>query len=51
MDVKFDICFTSPLTQGKTDCRLCAGRQRYSCDTEDKRIQEIDFGVLEGTQL
>ena len=39
--VKFDICFTSPLSRA---------RQTAEC-VPDKRIQEINFGVLEGDQV
>lgn len=49
-DVHFDICFTSPLTRAKQTARYVL-RDRDIPFVEDKRIQEIDFGVLEGTQF
>ncbi len=49
-DVHFDICFTSPLTRAKQTARYVL-RDRDIPFIEDKRIQEIDFGVLEGTQF
>lgn len=49
-DVHFDICFTSPLTRAKQTAQYVLGN-RIIPVIEDKRIQEIDFGVLEGTQF
>ena len=49
-DVHFDICFTSPLTRAKQTARCVLGGRDIPV-IEDKRIQEIDFGVLEGTQF
>ena len=49
-DVHFDICFTSPLTRAKQTARCVLGDRKIPV-IEDKRIQEIDFGVLEGTQF
>lgn len=49
-DVHFDICFTSPLTRAKQTARCVLGDRDIPV-IEDKRIQEIDFGVLEGTQF
>lgn len=49
-DVHFDICFTSPLKRAKQTARYVL-RDRDIPFIEDKRIQEIDFGVLEGTQF
>ena len=49
-DVHFDICFTSPLTRAKQTARCVLGSRDIPV-IEDKRIQEIDFGVLEGTQF
>ena len=47
MDVKFDICFTSPLTRARQTARLVLGGRDIPV-IPDKRIQEINFGVLEG---
>ena len=49
-DVHFDICFTSPLTRAKQTARCVLGDRDIPV-IDDKRIQEIDFGVLEGTQF
>lgn len=49
-NVHFDICFTSPLTRAKQTARCVLGDRDIPV-IEDKRIQEIDFGVLEGTQF
>lgn len=46
-NVHFDICFTSPLTRARqTAAYVLAGRDIPVIP--DPRIQEIDFGVLEG---
>ena len=49
-DVPFDICFTSPLTGARQTAQCVLGDREIPV-IEDKRIQEIDFGVLEGTQF
>lgn len=49
-DIHFDICFTSPLTRAKQTVQYVLGDKKVPI-IEDKRIQEIDFGVLEGTQF
>ena len=46
-NVKFDICFTSPLTRARQTAKLVLGERDIPV-IPDKRIQEIDFGVLEG---
>lgn len=46
--VRFDLCFCSPLTRAKETARYVLGDRNVPI-IEDKRIQEIDFGVLEGT--
>lgn len=49
-DVPFDICFTSPLIRARKTAELVLGdRLAVVPVIEDARIQEIDFGVLEGT--
>ena len=45
-DVPFDICFTSPLTRARQTAQCVLGDREIPV-IEDKRIQEIDFGVLE----
>ena len=50
MDVKFDICFTSPLSRAKQTAEYVLGKRDVPI-IPDKRIQEIDFGVLEGDQV
>ena len=47
LDVKFDICFTSPLLRARQTARLVLGGRDVST-IADARIQEINFGVLEG---
>ena len=49
-DVPFDICFTSPLTRARQTAQWVLGDREIPV-IDDKRIQEIDFGVLEGTQF
>ena len=49
-DVPFDICFTSPMTRARQTAQCVLGDREIPV-IEDKRIQEIDFGVLEGTQF
>ena len=51
-DVPFDICFTSPLSRARQTAELVLGRRVEQIPViPDKRIQEIDFGILEGTQF
>lgn len=51
-DVPFDICFTSPLVRARKTAELILGERLSSVPIiEDARIQEIDFGVLEGTRF
>lgn len=49
-DVRFDICFTSPLTRAKETARHVLGDRDIPI-IADERIREISFGVLEGTQF
>lgn len=49
-DIPFDICFSSPLTRARQTAELILGNRNIPVIL-DKRIQEIDFGVLEGTQF
>jgi len=49
-DVPFDICFTSPLARAKQTAHYVLGNRQIPV-IEDKRIQEIDFGVLEGSRF
>ena len=49
-NVHFDICFTSPLTRARQTAQCVIGARQIPV-IEDKRIQEIDFGVLEGTRF
>ena len=49
-DVPFDVCFTSPLTRARETAHYVLGDREIPV-IPDKRIQEIDFGVLEGTQF
>ncbi|NSG83749.1 histidine phosphatase family protein [Blautia schinkii] len=46
-DVKFDICFTSPLSRARQTAECVLGDRNVSI-IPDKRIQEINFGDLEG---
>lgn len=51
-NVPFDICFSSPLKRAAETARLALGERAGSIPVIlDKRIQEIDFGVLEGTRF
>ena len=51
-DVPFDLCFTSPLLRARQTAMLVLGRRAEQIPViSDKRIQEIDFGVLEGTRF
>ena len=47
-DVKFDICFTSPLSRARQTAECVLG-DRNVLIIPDKRIQEINFGDLEGS--
>lgn len=49
-EIPFDICFSSPLMRARRTAELILG-DRKTPIILDKRIQEIDFGVLEGTQF
>lgn len=49
-DVKFDVCFTSPLKRARQTAQCILAGRDVPVIT-DKRIQEIDFGVLEGTRF
>lgn len=49
-DVKFDICFTSPLSRARQTAECVLGDRNIPI-IPDKRIQEINFGVLEGDQV
>lgn len=51
-EVSFDICFTSPLIRARQTAELVLGtRMKTVPIIEDSRIQEINFGVLEGTRF
>ena len=49
-DVPFDTCFTSPLARARQTAHYVLGNRQIPV-IEDKRIQEIDFGVLEGSRF
>lgn len=50
-DIPFDICFTSPLIRAKQTAQLILGERINKIPImEDERIQEINFGVLEGVK-
>ena len=49
-DVKFDICFTSPLSRAKQTAECILGNRDIPI-IPDRRIQEINFGVLEGDKV
>ena len=49
-DVKFDLCFTSPLSRAKQTAECILGDRDIPI-IPDKRIQEINFGVLEGDKV
>lgn len=49
-DVKFDLVITSPLERAKETARLVIGDRKIPW-IEEKRIQEICFGVMEGTKM
>ena len=46
-NVKFDVCFTSPLSRASQTARYVLGDRNVPI-IPDKRIQEINFGILEG---
>lgn len=51
-EVPFDLCFTSPLTRARETAMLVLGNRADKIPViSDKRIQEINFGVLEGTRF
>lgn len=45
-----DICFTSPLSRARQTAERVLGKRDVPI-IPDKRIQEINFGVLEGDQV
>lgn len=48
-DIPFDICFTSPLMRARRTAELILEKQTAKIPViEDKRIQEISFGIWEG---
>lgn len=49
-DVPFDICFSSPLQRARQTAGYILGDRDVPVIL-DKRIQEIDFGALEGTRF
>lgn len=49
-DVKFDICFTSPLSRARQTAECVLGDRNVPI-IPDKRIQEINFGDLEGDRV
>lgn len=48
--VPFAVCFTSPLARARQTAEYVLGDRKIPV-IADKRIQEIDFGVLEGTRF
>lgn len=51
-EVPFDLCYTSPLGRARRTAELILAPQPSAVPViEDARIQEIDFGVLEGTRF
>ena len=48
-DVKFDLVITSPLCRAKETAKLVIGDRKIPW-IEDRRIQEICFGVMEGVR-
>lgn len=51
-EVPFDLCFTSPLIRARKTAELVLGERASTIPIiEDSRIQEIDFGVLEGSRF
>lgn len=49
-EVPFDICFTSPLERAVQTAKCVLGDRAVPVMT-DRRIQEINFGILEGTRF
>lgn len=49
-NVSFDLCFSSPLKRAVQTAEYILGDRKIPVIT-DERIQEIDFGTLEGTQF
>lgn len=49
-EVPFDVCFTSPLVRARQTAELILGDRQIPVIV-DPRIQEIDFGELEGVQF
>jgi broad specificity phosphatase PhoE len=48
-EFKFDRVFTSPLKRTKQTAELLVGQFPYKVDTtEEERLREIDFGILDG---
>lgn len=47
-EVPFDICYTSPLIRARQTAEYVLGNRKIPV-IPDRRIQEIDFGELEGT--
>ena len=48
-EVPFDLCITSPLVRARRTAELILEKQPHKVPViEDKRIQEINFGELEG---
>ncbi len=51
-EIPFDLCFSSPLKRATQTAELVLGKKADKVPIIlDKRIQEIDFGILEGTQF
>ena len=51
-DIPFDICFSSPLKRARQTAELILEPHPEKIPVvEDRRIQEIDFGVLEGSRF
>ena len=49
-DVPFDLCFSSPLQRARQTAQCVLGDREIPVIL-DRRIQEIDFGELEGTRF
>ena len=49
-DIPFDLCFSSPLKRARQTAACVLGDRKIPVIL-DKRIQEIDFGILEGTRF
>lgn len=51
-EIPFDLCFSSPLKRATQTAELVLGKKADKIPIIlDKRIQEIDFGILEGTRF